>query len=576
MSNKRILGAAVAAALFSLPVGIAQAGTFLNVNDVDHATDTTSPCQMDAETAAAATPIVTSIVDTQCVITDAKPLPAAGLPIDPSVFHANFDGLTAVVDVPNAVPPDDPGGIVYACEIFCGDGPPKLPKTNPAGVIYTIDSPVSVMTQVTYTLSDGVFAGSPQLGISDTASGYGALLTSIPTTNKVTFTVDAATNPLAVGDQLALTYFFTGAASLATGGPVDLSITIKNSTGVDLQAPGTVTIASCKPAISADIKPQTDGKVQISVEDKEKTFVGTPAAWVSSTTAEIGLLKLTNVDGADAVKESDGESDFDIGGGSEPLATPPVPPVLPVTTNDDFSDDPTLSTLVIDGGQFEASLASGVFLFGPNGLADIPATSLVGGKATFELTAQNLLDIENHNPAGSNGYVPIRMTVNGTDVINTVESPPTATLTITFEQDYVCPFIKGPSEILQIFRDGTVCWVYNVPTPEAQDNINIRLTNDSDIESTVVITMYEKSGAIVGGGAVILKPETDPLKAGETVKFSAQSLVDAGLTWTGRAVAKFLFTSPDIEMLAMLRNKAPGSPLTNLSVGASGSSCFSQ
>ncbi|MDM8562930.1 hypothetical protein QUF54_06200, partial [Candidatus Marithioploca araucensis] len=192
MRNNRILGAAVAAALF-LPVGSAYGGAE-NVND-----NLTSRSTAD-------TTSVGSVV-TCSVASD----------MGTCAVDSSFDSASGtVVNVP-----DD--GLIYATELFQGAGdPPVVPcGDEPAAVLFTIDGENKQdSTLATFTLTGAKFQDDtdPVLGISDS---NGTIITSPTKVGGgegdifVEYNIDTDTveKRLEVGDQLILTYHLKEAST---------------------------------------------------------------------------------------------------------------------------------------------------------------------------------------------------------------------------------------------------------------------------------------------------------------------------------------------------------------------------
>jgi hypothetical protein len=528
MHNNRILGAAIAAAL-SLQVGVAPALGLDNVNSGTHA-------------------------GANCV--NAKQVSVCVLGND-NVPHSSFDNVTngnALVNVPS-------GGIVYAKELFDGDGPPKLPNsdTKMAAVIYTLSTLTDITQQlnVTVTLSDGVFASKPKLAISDTDGNFTSLLLDITGSvgdNSFTFLVDATTTkPLKDGDQLMLVYQFQKAASLAgDNGKVELKVEVKDKdTGGIVNPTRTVTVATSKQAVTSELKSEDSGNIKISVSDDSKKFIGDNGAFVNATTAQIGFLKITNVGGA---YESDGETLFKIGEGSDGKIKP--------------GSDAEGSKLTITSGQFAASRSSGSRVY-INDTPEVTANSndVSDTTATFNLDDASVAQMSDKDALG------IRIAVDGTTVIgptSTEENPPKAQLTIDFDQDYVRYLGSTDSvDLRQIYQDGTVCMVYNVPNAQVPlEKINIRVTNDSNVDGALSGKMYKENGGMIG------TPQSlGDVAKGQTVVFNATDLEAKFGTWDGRALLEITSTLPSLEVLALMRNQNDRGLLTNLSLGATGSAC---
>jgi len=342
------------------------------------------------------------------------------------------------------------------------------------------------------------------------------------------------------------------------------------------------------PAIKAEIKPQTSGTIKISVNDAEMKFVGSPvgtaaapSAFVSDIQAEIGLIQIENLSitaptpgtNEKTIMDSTGAAEFKFTGAAGSADTL-------VST--------TLNILEITDGQFDASTGSDMVYIDVDRSGSKDATEPAAivdattNKATFTLTDAHMLLLIGAGP------FPIRMIVNTTTVINTVENPPKATLTIDFKQGDAAESygVEGQvvaGEVSQIKRNGTVCIVYNVHKGEATMPADystnpttgpygsyIRVTNRTGVDGKLTGLLYATDGTALGSGTLI-----EALNPGVTEVIDSweirQKLV-AGGTWKGRAMLFITSTLSKMEMLALLRHQ-PGAPLTNVSVGASGPSC---
>ena len=470
---------------------------------------------------------------------------------DMSNFTPTAEASSNVIMVPEK-------GTIYAKELFGGNntGPDKLPNNDKkAAVIYTLTlgSEITENINAIFTLSDGVFADKPELAVYNggASDNYTTLLTPVlggESKSSATFSIKSGDSTYDLYDtsQLLLHYNFKEAAILTTGGKVNLTADLQKVNETPVNPSRTVTIATSKPAITASLASETSGLVEISVIDGNTKFAGeTPGAFVSTNTAQIGRLEIT-VDST--AMQSDGVTGFT-------FAT------TAAGSNDGETED---AVLEITGGQFAASQFDGGVI-----LANA-ATTVVTGSAADETTATLDLDGKMDDIITNSGEVDIRMVVDGQTAINTVgETPPSATLTIGFAQDYMDNITVGPVELLRIKQNGTVCVVYNVPGSAASDEVNIRITNESSAAGKLTGILYSKSGDKIGASMTL----AESLPAGSTIRITAPDLEALAGTWAGRAILEITSTLPDIEVLAMLRNRVPGSPLTNVSTGASGNSC---
>jgi hypothetical protein len=460
---------------------------------------------------------------------------------------AAFNGITSVVSVPS-------GGTKYAKELF-GDSAPVIPSTTNAAALYTVDGDINVSFDISFTLSDGEFSQDPKLAIADSGGDYSAEISKKSggsNSNTVVYNVNAGSTSsslsLMSGDQLMFAYQIKDAASLGgDNGKVELSAELKTPfTNILVNPARKVVAALSEQAIEAQLTPEVEGTINISVADESKLFTGDGGgAYQNTTTARIGYI---NIDNKSDVMASDGTTSFTIGGSSSDAQTEG-------------------SKLEITGGQFAASINS-------PGKVELEGTGIQatisedGGTATFELEDADIKSI-----IDKTDKVGIHIVVDSATAINTVENPPQASLLIDFKEDNAADLTIEPIDLRQIKKDGTVCVLYNIPNSAAQDIVNIRLTNDSSIDGNVTAKMYGLDGAVVGPAEGIILNNGNPLGAGKTIRITAGELEAAGFSWSGRAIMELTSTLPKLEVLLLLRNSAPGSPLTNLSFGASGSGC---
>jgi hypothetical protein len=485
---------------------------------------------------------------------------AAGNPaekvLNGGIPTGTFDNISegnALVDIPT-------GGIVYATELFGSENTLSLPSTKKAAVLYTIDGKVDRHFIITFTLSDGKFAGDPKLAISDAGSKYTTLIAIMSGGNNassVEFFVEAGTNNLADGDQLMLVYQLKEVnTALATpDSQIELTVELKTPNDLPLNPPQQVTLASAKQAVKAELKSETTGIVKISTSNDRKKLTGSGGgAYVDETTAQIGLLTITNFStDTNKIVASDGETQFKVGEGTDSV----------VTTGSEEKG----SKLTITGGQFDASkiLPGEVYLYIDDS-TKIKANVTNDNIATFQLDNTKLQTLSTGND------IAIRMTVDGSTAINTVENQPEATLTIDFNKDDITDIGPLSQPLRQIHKDGTVCVVYIVPAPEIPiEKINIRITNDSSIDGAVSGRMYNEDGKLIGSASLT----NTVLKAGETLYLGVADL-EKKFSWTGRAMMEITAAFPNIQILALMRNQRDRSLVTNLSQGATGNSCTDQ
>jgi hypothetical protein len=182
--------------------------------------------------------------------------------------------------------------------------------------------------------------------------------------------------------------------------------------------------------------------------------------------------------------------------------------------------------------------------------------------------------------ADGTAKVDIVLQADGTNVIEEQAEAPQALLEITYGGGVKEAFKRN---LIHIKRNGTVCSIYNVPSKDAMDEGNIRITNTSGKNDIKVSgSLRDKSGMYVFRNQVL----SDKLAANETLYIPSAELCDSTKypktsEWTtakgdvcfdGRGVLTINSDSNSLEIYGLVRNKA-GGPLTNMSVGATGNGC---
>jgi hypothetical protein len=525
MPNRRILILNTIAFIFSLPLTVVQATNLKNVNLTTH-----------NNTVAAGNP--------------AEHILSDGIPT--STFDNISDG-NVIASVPDT-------GIVYATELFGNDSALTLPKNKRAAVLYTIDGQIDQIFKIIFTLSAGVFAQAPKLAISDKNNdGYTSLndvsiIGGGQGNQQVSFIIDADNDVLENGDQLMLVYQLSGVKEvLATAdGQIDLTVELQSLDGLPVNLKRTVTVARSKQAIQIELQSENSGSVNISTANQRQSFSGSGGAYIDKNTAQIGFIKITHFSTlSHQIMAADGETPLKIGDGTDGEIV--------------AGSDQGGSKLALTSGQFAASLSppGRVFLF-------IDEGNEIVAQVTDKNTASFPLDKVALQKLSTGNEIPIRITVDGTTAINTVENPPEATLTIDFKQDYVTDIGPLSQTFRQIHKDGVSCMIYIVPdTSIPREKINIRITNKSNVDGSVSGRMYDQDGNSIGVPAPL---KNGLIAAGETMYLNAEDL-EKKFSWTGRAMLEITATLPSLEVMALMRNQADRSLLTNLSVGASGNSC---
>jgi hypothetical protein len=521
MHKNRILGVAVAAA-FSLPVGMTQAGSFENL--------------------------------------------AAG--------PAAADGGSAVVSAETTIPMpvSADGGVLYALELF-GDSPPtRLPDDTTAdddwaAAKYVVDGDILVNFNVVLTLDGAVFANDahPRLGVTTAATGEPTVTFDGggKNQNTVTFTVDtsAADSQMANGDDFTFLYRLGTATNLATkDGVVKLSMSLKDTDGVNVNSPGQITVATAKESTTFTGKTETDGTVKVSVGEESKRFTGNgTGANISSVTARIGLFTIKNA--ATAPEGSNGDTDFITG---------------MAATDGEIEK----ATIVITNGQFAASQSGAGRVYVCHLTTNAAIGSAVAATddttATIELTNTEVGKIVNTEHG-------ICMDVDTNSEINPPgENPPSATLKLEYKQTYVKD-LETTFELREIKKDGTVCRVLLIPSTDApREKMNIRVTNNSAVNGKILARLYKEDGSEVppAGGIEFDTDPNDtvdktPLGAGKTFFLNAAKLEEAGFEhWAADTRPQLVMTTtlPDVEVLAMMRH-VESRYIFNMSSDASGSAC---
>lgn len=364
---------------------------------------------------------------------------------------------------------------------------------------------------------------------------------------------------IADGAELLLLYTLNAPTLKTAGEKVTLTATFTDVGGPGIPNPTrSVDIAQSKQGVTANItKPTGVGYLSAALEKKEfDTTLSTNPPVVDKTNAVIGYISLVGIVG---VKDKSGD-DF--------------------TLADLSLSDASSSTLVISGGQFAASLggAEGGRVYIAGG-TEINATSVTASEATFTFGNVTPSPLTSISDMGINGAA-IRMVINGTTAVNDVATDPLATLTLNLSNG--SNILLEDKPLLKFKPAGTECIVYNVPPPSenASDALSIRVTNNSSKEVALTGTMYNLDGTVAFSSQDLLAGKK--LAPYATQYLDSQSIVSAtGVSsWSGRAVLVIFSQSSDIEVLAMLRsqhivlqNGQKGGDLSNISTGATGSSC---
>ena len=538
MRKNKILGAAIAAAL-TMPMSMVEAATFENNTTVD----------------------VSSFSG--------------------NVTFNSDDGISTDVDATN--------GILYATEIFGGATITKLPirdDNGRMGVVYTLGQSITSDFSMTFTLDNGEFVSTvsdrPKLG--ENSSNDPTITFDNTSGGSVTFQVGGLSSSAALqtNDELLMLYYINNPSNLATDeGAVKMSVTLLDSDGLPVETGFTgstaLQVAHAAETLTTKLESEDGGNIRISVNDESKKFNSTDAdvgtnAYIDPDTARIGYLTIKQDNSGNNAKGTDATTDFDIS-----------------DTADDNTEDGAIdsATLTITGGQFAASMSTPgkVYLCDTTSATEIGSLNVLASDATtatFDLTNDEVVSITAAD-SGS-GKVGICMDVDKQTEINTVDTPPSATLAIDFVEDPVGDVAIAATPLRQIKKDGTVCLVHAIPNSGiSRDKINIRITNTSAIGGKISARMYTEDGTDLGikvldgdgydAGADDGNPETE-LAPHATLYLNGAILdTDVGFgTWAGRALLELTSTLPNMEVMAMLRHQE-SKYLWNSSLDSMGSTC---
>ncbi len=579
MRNKRnnnVLGVAIAAAL-CLPVGSAYGGLY-NVND-------------DLDAMPSAKTVANKV--TVCTTLPADDEKGIGSCVPESTDFG--DTPLKLANVPNK-------GIIYPTEIMQKPDDKDLPilpcdVTTPvsAAVLFVIDGEnINDNTLVKFTLTGAKFSGVPILDISSASTVLTALSPTVVVgtgDKKSTVEFNIATadpNRVAVGDQFMLSYHLKDAQLATEGDQVTMKAEVTGSFD------DSVVIARAKDGLSdIKLKAQAAGKVQIDITNENKKFAdnGIKPAYLKDNKGSASICYLnvstTTGDNDEYIAQCSGIAEFKfdetdgVGGGGDL----------------EFDEDKT--TLKITGAQFGASMGSNAVYINAHGddadldfdaSDDDVATSTIDTDtfdATWKFKNEEFAAFHDSH----DNDMPIIMMVDGIKKINVVEDSPMASLTIDFKQgnadtdDWaIVDFGPIESECMLITRNGMVCNVFNVPPIGAQDQLNLRITNESSKEAKFIMTLYGMDGSVLGGplefdmtsdlgGGFPLSDKY--LQPGHTIRMTSDHLavLFGDITWDGRARLEISSTLPKIEIMSLLRYANDPNLLTNMSTGASGASC---
>jgi hypothetical protein len=373
----------------------------------------------------------------------------------------------------------------------------------------------------------------------------------------VTFLVQAEQNPIHAGSvHFEFMFDIDDANILNTAGGI---INLSASTDVG-DTPSSIPIARSANGSEILIKPDPNQSSEAAIDVTQGATMFTSDTSPGPLGVRLGSLAIQDLSGSSTVVSTDATSAYTFDGQE--------------------------ATFTIIDGPFCASAAgsevenpvfldmnnTGIFEEG----TDIPATFVQGSNAEWELTQTDLDSIHNKSPAPD-----IVALVDGETVICEQPVAPTATLQITYATGKT--IVSG--SLFHIKRNGTICTLYNIPSPPAFDNsvppkdrLNIRIINRSTQAAALTATLRT-----MGGDPLCQDFELGSVEPNATLHLNQDEVVakaneQAGCedvaTWENRAVLTISSDAPDgsLQIFGMLRNKG-GGPLTNLSLGATGNGC---
>jgi hypothetical protein len=400
------------------------------------------------------------------------------------------------------------------------------------------------------------------------------------------------TSTLKDGDEFRLFYKVKNIQVLANAGEkIKLMAQVGTTFTPTLIDTREVTFAVGAEPLDVTLEPATDRGIRISVASQNTEFNSKTTSspeFISPQEVIMGYLKVASQATATDIVQTSSFSPWYLGNTGTLGGT--------TVLNAEFDSTKKVDTsLTITGGQFAASVTgttgkvyldieaakcSSVTLTS----IQIEADEVDSTNAIWRFSNSELYDIvkvssPDFKVGGCNAKIPIVIKTDGKTAINIVEDAPTATFLLDYaETNNLHDIPYGPTELSKFKPDGTVCWVYNVPGSAAADILSLRITNESSAPGTVHGTLYDKDGNQIFPAAD--NPPLDLLggeiAVGETkVIFSSdiENLEGGPYTWPGRGILQMTSTLSRLEILSLLRSTLPGSPLTNVSVGASGKAC---
>lgn len=453
-----------------------------------------------------------------------------------------------------------------AMELFDDGDSNELPTTSDFVTSYTVSQNINTDFYVTYTLSTGQWQADAndelQLSSSNLTTSNATTTVSIVQLENQTvkYLVQAGANALNSSDVLAFHFKIEGLEELANGGTqvrLDAELGVAAAPDTLVDTAGTVNLLQSTAGASVTFDAGTT-TTQIDVAEGATKFTN----GVSDTAASLGTV---------TIKESS-----------------PQPLKLDLSTGWTFNDTSAGATggkLKIEPGPFAASLSHDPNASEPVNLVfidvvgskcvfetgDVPADEVTAESASWDFDSTELNAI-----SGSAREICVLVPTDNSTAINETQDVPEALLTIDYANRADGVQYKG--RLLHIERNGTVCTLYNIPPDGALDLANIRVTNRSSREGTLMGSLRDADNNYIFQNADLLNGEK--LAQNATARLTATELKNIATNnghatgiWTGRAVLTITSDLTEMEVFGLLRPNSEGSPLLNMSVGASGNGC---
>jgi hypothetical protein len=458
-------------------------------------------------------------------------------------------------------------GVNYAYELF-PDSTTAINTTAPNKVVYEASKAFSDEFYAKFTLSSGGWDAALDSGAL-VASGGGTKVALVDKGDKgdseAKFLI---TGGVALTDTLTFDFKFTDTDNVLAneGGQIKLSAYFgiaANETLIAQTTPDDLLVANAVQGVGWDIEPDTTaGEIAIDVTNNSQTFVG----GVTDTMVNLGSFALFDRAALDLAATT---FNFDVD--------------LPTAT----------ATLTVTNGIFNASKdatgtlnkemvfidwdcnSTGTF---DETAGDIAATTLTDTTATWDIDSDPLHS--GTNPLWTTGNTRdncIKVIADGTTPIKPQANAPDVLLSLNFgnqTKDF-------PGKLRHVKRNGTTCWIYNVPNINALDLGFIRVTNSSSLNGVLKGELRNEAGDILFTEVDLLEGSTLAPNATAVIPNTklaefAKAVDPANEVWDRRAVLIISSNLPEgtMEAFGLLRKSGtPGGPLMNISTGAGGNSC---